>query len=326
MLEGNLMNLSIGLRTIKTVIGVALAVSIAQFLGMNNYASAGMLAILSIQSTKKQSLVTARNRFIGSIFMMALCLLFFEGVAFNPLLIGCVLLIYIPLAVYWNVTDSIVPSSVVALHLYSYGYINLSVVLNEISIIAIGMTVALLLNLFMPSLDRVLESNKLEIEEKFTKIFKEIVKYLNNNDTEWSGIELIETEKLIKKSKKLAIVEQENNLFQKKDSYYAYFQLRDKQLAIIERVLPYVTSISTKVEQSKLIAKFIDEMSDHINSANTVDIRLQSLNDLRANFQEMDLPKTREEFEIRAALFYFVQEMEQFLLIKKHFFEVKKEE
>ena len=33
----------------------------------------------------------------------------------------------------------------------------------------------------------------------------------------------------------------------------------------------------------------------------------------------MDLPKTREEFEDRAALLHFTKEMEQYLIIKRSF-------
>lgn len=318
------MSLSIGLRTVKTAVGVTLAVSIAQLLGLDQYASAGMLAILCIQSTKKQSLITSRNRFLGSFITIALSYLLFEGIAFHPVLIGCLLFIYIPISVYFNMTDSIVTSAVVGLHLYSYGYINLPLILNEVAILSIGITVALGLNLFMPNLDGLLDKNQKQVDENFKKIFKEIVNFLTNSQTEWSGKELLETEKLIKKSKKLAIVEQENRLFDKNESYYAYFQLRDQQLAILERVLPYIASIPDSLPQSKLIARFITEMTDFIHSGAKVDVILDSLYDLREDFKKMELPKTREEFEIRASLFYFVQEMEQYLVMKQKYHEQKK--
>ena len=40
---------------------------------------------------------------------------------------------------------------------------------------------------------------------------------------------------------------------------------------------------------------------------------------MKVEFEKMELPKTREEFETRAALFQFVREMEQYLIIKSSF-------
>lgn len=317
------MGFSIGLRTIKTAIGVALAVIIAQILGLDQYTSAGMQAILCIQTTKKQSINTSRNRFFGAFIAFALCYLLFKGISFHPVLIGVFLLIYIPISVYFHITDSIVTSAVIALQLYSYGIIDLPIVFNQLAILAVGITVALVLNLFMPNLDGLLEKNKKQVDENFKNIFKEIVHFLTNSQTEWSGKELLETEQLIKKSKRLSIVEQENKIFDKDDSYFAYFQLRASQLAILERVLPYIAAIPDTLPQSKLIANFITEMTDHISEGTKVDQIINSLHVLRENFKTMDLPKTREEFEIRASLFYFVQEMEQYLQLKQKYHDQK---
>ena len=41
------------------------------------------------------------------------------------------------------------------------------------------------------------------------------------------------------------------------------------------------------------------------------------------SFEEMELPKTREEFEVRADLLHFIKEMEQYLNIKSTFKGIK---
>lgn len=43
----------IGYRTLKTALGTALAIYIAQMLGLQNYSAAGIITILCIQVTKK---------------------------------------------------------------------------------------------------------------------------------------------------------------------------------------------------------------------------------------------------------------------------------
>lgn len=71
------MKFSIGYRTIKTAVGTAVSILIAQKLGLDNFASAGILTILCIQVTKKKSLRTAWDRFLACVLAMPFAALFF---------------------------------------------------------------------------------------------------------------------------------------------------------------------------------------------------------------------------------------------------------
>jgi uncharacterized membrane protein YgaE (UPF0421/DUF939 family) len=95
--------------------------------------------------------------------------------------------------------------------------------------------------------------------------------------------------------------------------------MREKQFEIIERVIPLVTSVQNSVEQSKMIAEFIHELRMNIHPGNTAHKFLVQLLEIKQSFEEMELPQTREEFEVRAALLHFVGEMERYLIIKSQF-------
>ena len=70
---------------------------------------------------------------------------------------------------------------------------------------------------------------------------------------------------------------------------------------------------------SKMIADLIDEIADAVSSYNTAIVFLAKLEDLQRTFKEMELPKTREEFEIRASLLNFLWELEKYLNIKRYY-------
>jgi uncharacterized membrane protein YgaE (UPF0421/DUF939 family) len=108
--------------------------------------------------------------------------------------------------------------------------------------------------------------------------------------------------------------------------YYQYFKIREKQFDIIERVLPSITSIPNNIEQGEMVADFIELLSKGINPGNTVLYHLEKLYRMRTEFVNMELPRTREEFEARAALLHFVNEMERFLLLKRSFKGLKRQE
>ena len=78
----------IGYRTAKTALGTTLAIMLAQFLGLDNYTSAGIITILCIQVTKKKSLKSSWARFLACLIAMIFSFVFFEGIAYHPLVIG----------------------------------------------------------------------------------------------------------------------------------------------------------------------------------------------------------------------------------------------
>ncbi|KAF0818477.1 MULTISPECIES: aromatic acid exporter family protein [unclassified Cytobacillus] len=317
------MRYRIGYRTIKTAVGTSISIMIAQMLQLDNFVSAGILTILCIKVTKKKSLRASWDRFFACLLAMAFSSLFFEGIAYHPLVIGLLLLFFIPAAVMAKASDGIVTSSVIILHIYSAGEVSKELLLNELGIIIVGIGVALIANLYMPSLESKLKEYRQEIEENFKIIFDEIVSYLRTHESSWDGREITETMELIDEAKALAFRDVENHFRRDENLYYHYFKMREKQFEIIERVLPSVTSIALPVEQGEMIADFIEELSEHIHPGNTAIQFLEKLYRMRVSFENMELPKTREEFEARAALLHFVKEMEQYLIIKSSFRGIK---
>ncbi|MBN6888790.1 uncharacterized membrane protein YgaE (UPF0421/DUF939 family) [Cytobacillus horneckiae] len=313
------MKFRIGYRTVKTALGASIAIMIAQMAGLDNYVSAGILTILCVKVTKKDSLRASWDRIFACILALIIASLLFELLAYHPLIIGLVLLLFIPTAVMLKASDGIVTSAVIIIHIYAAEQVTAELIVNELGIILIGVGVALLANLYMPSLDIKLKEYQVEIEQNFKRMFDEIVIYLRTNESNWDGREITETYTLIEEAKALAFREVENHVLRNESLYYSYFKMREKQFEIIEHVLPIVTSIDQYVEQAETIADFIEELSENIHPGNTASIFINKLHDMRAEFAKMELPKTREEFEARADLLYFTKEMEEYLIIKSKF-------
>ena len=57
----------IGAKTLKTAIGSCIAMLIASSIGLKYSASAGIITILSIQNTRRESLQIAIRRFISTV-------------------------------------------------------------------------------------------------------------------------------------------------------------------------------------------------------------------------------------------------------------------
>ncbi|MGE1162437.1 aromatic acid exporter family protein [Peribacillus simplex] len=309
----------IGYRTIKTALGVTLAIIIAQMLNLEYFSAAGIITILCIQVTKKKSVDASWHRFLACLIAMVYASLFFHFIGFHPLTIGLILLIFIPTTVALKINEGIVTSSVIIMHLYGAGNITFSLLINETILIAVGVGVALVMNLYMPSVDEKLLAYQESIETNFSAILMGIVRYLRDNDHTWDGKEITETANLLNQAKSLAFRDVENHFLREEDLYYHYFKMREKQFEIIERILPLVTNIPLVVKQSGIVADFIEDLAENVHPQNTAILYLKKLEEMEMHFRGMALPQTREEFESRAALLQLMKEMERYLLLKHSF-------
>ncbi|MBN8236559.1 aromatic acid exporter family protein [Halobacillus kuroshimensis] len=311
--------MKIGYRTIKTALGTPFAIWVAQMLQLENFASAGILTILCIQITRKRSFLSAWHRFSACIVAMVFSFAFFELIGYNPLAIGIMLFAFIPVTVWLNITPGIVTSSVIILHLYGSGSIGWEIIINEVILITVGIGTALLLNLYMPSLENKLGEYRSQVEHNFSLIMKELATFLRDGDNDWTGHELTETAALLEKAKSLSYRDVENHLLRTHNHFYHYFHMRTKQFELLERMLPLVSRISTSNMHSSKIADFFDDLAGAIHPGNTAVIYLQRFKEMKEEFREDDLPQTREEFEMRASLFHLLNEIEEYLIIKRSF-------
>ncbi|MFC7394369.1 aromatic acid exporter family protein [Scopulibacillus cellulosilyticus] len=307
---------SVGYRTIKTAIGAGIAIGIAQLLGLNFYISAGIITILCIKPTKKASLYSAWQRFIACLLAMVFAVIFFHILGYHPWTIMLVLILFIPSLVKLKAQDAVGTSSVIILQLYSLEKTTIGIIWNQFQVIVIGIGVALLINWYMPSVESKIIKYRKKIEDNFSIILKEFAVYLRKGDSDWAGKEIIETGDILKEAKLLSLKDIENHPFREKDSYYAYFIMREEQFEILERLMPKIASLDKTYKQGELIADFLERLSQKVSPKNTADVFLDDLEAMRAEFRESPLPKDRTEFEIRSALAHFVNEMESYLELK----------
>ncbi|MDF2065525.1 aromatic acid exporter family protein [Bacillus sp. Cr_A10] len=315
--------IGMGYRTIKTAVGAGLAIWIASLLDLEFATFAAIIVIMCIEKTKKKTLITIKDKFFASLLSLILGGLFFEVLGYYPIVFSLFILLFVPFLVRAHIQGGFVTSMVVVLHVYTVKDANWAMFLNELYIILIGMGIALLVNSFMPSFKRDIEIFKKEIEQKFEILLFELSAHLRDNMRSWDGKEILEVEDLINQSKSIAIQDVENHLLRKQNIDYYYLEMREDQLELLKHMMKIVaifSSSSLDVKQKEMFAEFLENLSRNVHSGDTTDISLNELEELNALISKMELPKTREEFEIRANLFYLIFEMKNYLNIKKKLF------
>lgn len=312
-----------GYRTIKTALGAGLAIWLASLLELEFATFAAIIVIMCIEKTKRKTLITMKDKFFASLLSLFIGALFFELLGYNPIVFSLFILLFVPLLVRARIQAGFVTSMVVVLHVYAVEKASWAMFLNELYIIYIGMGIALFVNSFMPNFKRDIEILTKEIEQKFEIILFEFSAHLRDSERNWDGKEILELEDLINQSKSIAIQDVENNLLRKQNRDYYYLEMREDQLELLKqmmKIIAIISSFSLDVKQKEMFADFLENLSRNVHSGDTTDIYLNELEELNDLIRKMALPQTREEFEVRANLFYLIFEMKNYLNIKKKLF------
>ena len=229
------------------------------------------------------------------------------------------LLLFIPTIVTCQVSAGFVSSAVIIMHIYSEANFTYELFFNELGLMAIGFGTGLAVNIYMSDIQKELDSYRVQVEELYRTIFSEITKYLREGDTSWDGKQLITATEILNKAKSLAFKDVENHLTRKENLYYIYFDIREQQLEIIDRVLPKITALPVMVQQSELVADFMEDLANNVHSGNTAHHFREKLDKVKKEFADMPLPESHEKFLAMAALYQFIEEMDLYLEIKQSF-------
>ncbi|NRT62968.1 uncharacterized membrane protein YgaE (UPF0421/DUF939 family) [Clostridium saccharoperbutylacetonicum] len=307
-------------KTFKMALSATIAIIISNYIGLKFGVTAGIIAILSIQETKKEALLVAGRRLIACAAAILLSFLLFWLLGNNPIVFGLFLLIFISGTILLKIEDGMVMGAVLSTHLLSSTDINVSWIINEVQLTIIGIGVAMLFNLYSSSLDDEFDKNKARIEDCYRGILSDMaVSLVTQTVPIYEKKILLEVEGLVNKSKLIAQAINNNNLFSINNYYVSYIEMRIIQLEVIKRMKRHFSRFYMTFEQTKILSEFTNNVAMNLHEDNDCLELLERLNLLRKDYKNMELPKNREEFENRALLFQFLNDLEDFLNAKREF-------
>lgn len=316
----------VGYRTLKTAIATPLSMAIAQSLGVSNVATAGILAMLCIQPSRRRSLRTAADRFLACLLAIGFSAAFFEVFGYSAVVLSILLMVFIPTTIFFKIETGIFTSTVITLNIYLFENFNLDFISNQLYLIIIGIGTGFIVNLYMPSLDKKLENLKKSVEVRFLIIFRQISKLIKKEETDWHRSEIEELEKLFNEANELAKRDRENQIDGTNHSYSEYFQMRQQQFRLLREMLDLIDELPEKEKVNNKLAVFIDKLGEAVHTDDTARAFLKELHVLKDDFKQVDLPKTYQDFEAKSVLFHLLKVIERYLSLKINLMEPEEAE
>lgn len=310
----------VGFRILKTAIGSSLAIIIAEYLGLKYAAAAGIITILSIQNTKKTSIKLALQRIESTILALLISSILFLIFGYNPFIFGIYLIIFIPLTVLLKITDGIVVSSVLVTHLLAEKSISMFWIKNELLLMTVGAGIGIILNVYMPKIESEIKETQQNIEEHMRRILFHMAENLRSQSVHIEDEKLFdELERILKEGTDRAYRHLNNYIINDVKYYVQYMKMRALQYEILKYMRSHFIKFYMTFEQTEIVAAFTEKVASNFGEYNTAEELLKELDEVINMFKVQELPKTREEFENRAMLFQFLNDMEALLELKKNF-------
>lgn len=317
--------MSVFQRTIRITVSALLANFVAMLIGLENPYAAGIIAILAVLNTRKETFDRVKEYSGSTILAFAIATGVFYIFGYSIYSFAVYLAVYVPLAYFLKVDAGIAPCSVLVTHFLIAESISWAWQINGLAIMFIGLFFALLANFWIPSHNQKIEMMVVDIEKQMSLILFLLEKRLleGSKNRERIQQELKDLCKQTIELEKIAFIEYDNRDFSDdSESYYIkYAQMRQRQYEILNRITNSLNNVLPNTDENRILASIFGETAEQLDETNTGIELLGYISNLYRVFRDSSLPKSREEFESRAILYNILTEFEKFLELKRDFYQ-----
>lgn len=308
------------IKSIKIALAAVFAIAVAAELGLKYSATAGIITVLSIQNTKRETIKSARNRTLAFVCALILAAGIFRLLGFTLIAFAGYLLLFALLCLYADWGEAIAMDSVLITHFLSEQSMSASLMMNEIALFLTGTTVGVLVNMHLRKRGNVFQRLADDVDHQIKGILNRMSHWLLEKDKSKYGPECLDQ---LQESLRLARTcawNNYNNALWKKDTYEVdYIQMRQQQSMVLNEIYENIKSITCLPRQAKQVAGLLEGIERGYHRNNTVEGLLQELDLLFQDLKSHELPSDREEFEARAILFYILNQIKRLLMLKRDF-------
>ncbi len=312
------------IKSLKIAIGSVAAILIASWLGLEFATSAGIITLLSVVSTKWDTLKLSAERILSFFAVILIAFATYPFIDNDWIAYGIFIFATVLLSGLLGIESTISTNAVVGTHFLMTHDHSIAFIYNEFLLVLIGTSLAVILNLMNGngSQKKKLLYDMRYVEENLRMILDELADYLRNDEKEknvWQDIEALE--KHLDYSLECA-QEYQGNTFASHPGYYIqYMEMRSRQCSILYNLHSEINKIRELPVQAEIVADYMSYMRNYILEHNVPDMQEQELKRIINAMRQEPLPATREDFENMAILHHILMDLEEFLVYKRHFIE-----
>lgn len=304
--------------SIQMILAGILTTILAYLFKLEYWQTSGVIAILSINLTKKDTVKVAFNRLKDVAIAFVLSTIFFLVFGYNLWAYLAFMVFFIIISWVLNISEGIVVSLVLINHIWPVGAFSGELLINEAAIFLLALAIALSINLTYPNYNlKRLDKNTALIDQYMQEhtymlslLLKDIAGYPIYKQHFNKIVELLDP--LIIEADLL----RKDQVLKKDFEYAEYLYMRKRQLYALNRMYDLAVRMQSIEPIIDEISLFIEKVCYDIGKEDKATELLRQLEKFHKNLDLRELPRTRKEFETRAVLFQLLEELKIFLTEK----------
>ena len=305
-------------KILKLSLGSSLAIFIAYFFQLQYAMVAGVITLLVVKDTKKETIKGALGKLLGFILCTLYSYLCFNFLGYNLWSFSLYILIIISTCFVLNIRYVIAMCVVISSHYLLQESMSIYWILNETGLFIIGAVIGIIINMFMFSNKEHIYEGQQKLQKQVSLILVEISEMINKPGRDNNikhNISILSN--LIDSSTKAAYFNINNNLLSDTKYFLDHMEIIKSQRNILNTLYDLVSQLNYLPAQGQIVSNFINKVGNTSFEVNTVNDLLNDLEKMYNDMKTQPLPQDRDEFENRAILFLCLIEMKKYLINRK---------
>ncbi len=299
--------------------GVILAVGIAHEAGLSNSYSAGTIALITLLTSKRESLRQSVWRIVT--FFITAGITFLTGL-FTPypiITFGLTVMLLYLICEKLDILPVLAVNGVICAHFVTMGQFSWGMLLDEFLMVLTGVASALVCGQIYSG-----KNARAQLRRRMKRDDRILADWLSAlADQLGKGSvalpELAGYERQLKEDLRLAVNYTENSYAAHAEYFAEYFEMRIKQVEVLKNLEWELANYQVPPSQSQVITEFIRYLARYVCEMNEPTAQETQLQRLLQELRHETLPRTREEFEHRAILYHILMTIREFISLKRQF-------
>ncbi len=307
-------------KVIRIAVGSTLSFFICHKFGIQNSASAAVITLLSVQDTKKETLSDVVKRFFSYIFAMVTAFILFTGIGFNEIAFCIFMFILVSVAYKLDWLNTLSSSTVVTTHFMLAKSFAPDFVLDEIFLVIVGTSSAILLNILFWDNSHELRRDMEYIENDLKSFLIKMQHFLSDREPLPDDDRLHFIKKHVEEGVKKGL-DYEKNVFEDTAYYGQYMLMRQDQLETLMRIYQSLARLRDSFPLKSDIADIFGRLADNVDKRECYVYNNPLILGVISKYKKLPLPESMTEMINMAALLDILNELMYYSDLKKTFVE-----
>lgn len=298
------------LTALKAALGAAASIVLAGLLGLSSPMTAGIIAVLSIQGTKRATWRVAGERVAAFVCANAIGWVCFALLGYSLAGFTAYLFAYAVVCVGCGWMHALAPISVLMTHYVLAGGMNWPLIGNEALLLIVGAGVGMAVNLHLHPRVREMDRLAAQMDAAMIAALHALA------DDPAGDAPFAALDEALDRAERLAAENRDNTLDGHDPGDAAYAALRRSQRNVLTEMRDDLRGLTGRPAQLEEVRALLHAVADGYHRDNDVEDLLARLRAVLDGMKRQALPVTRAEFEDRAVLYHVLLRLHDFLKLK----------